>query len=210
MKVAAPHFLLFSESRRRSSPVNSETEGGSRWRFVLENIEGQVQLEAEDAESAADTNRLELLAVVRGLESLDEPSRVTLVTTSRYVAHGFRFGLDQWRESGWQWERFGEMAPVKNSDLWRRIDRAMRFHRVECRAWRLDMPVESAGVEHESPEVEQARVRTRRPVRSRASRSPLVAASLPGRWISACGRLCRALVRRCYPGGVAGWRTQAA
>ena len=203
MKVAAPHFLLFSETRRPSSQADSQAEGGSQWRFVLESVEGEVQLEAEDTEFAADANRLELLAVVRGLEVLNQPSRVTLVTTSRYVAHGFRFGLEQWRESGWQWERFGEMAPVKNGDLWRRIDRAMRFHRVECRAWRFDMPVESPGVE-------PARVRTRRPVRSRVSRSPQKAASLPGRLISACGRLCRDLVRRCLPGTGAGWRTQAA
>jgi hypothetical protein len=170
---------------------------------VLESVDGEVQLEAEDTETAADTNRLELLAVVRGLEALDQPSRVTLVTNSRYVAHGFRFGLEPWRESGWQWERFGEMAPVKNGDLWRRVDRAMRFHRVECRAWRFDMPVESPGA---AP----ARVRTHRPARARASRSAQQAGSLPGRWISACGRLCRGLVRLCYPGAGLAGRTQAA
>jgi ribonuclease HI len=97
-------------------------------------------LEADDTEPEVDEHRLELLAVVRGLEALNEPSRVTLVTRSRYVTRGFRYRLEQWRENDWCWERFGEMTPVRNSDLWRRIDRAMQYHHVECRVWRFDAP----------------------------------------------------------------------
>ena len=77
-------------------------------------------------------------AIVRGLEALDQPSRVTLFTASRYVARGLRFGLESWRESDWQWERFGQMQPVKNADLWQRIDQAMRFHQVDVRTPRYD------------------------------------------------------------------------
>jgi ribonuclease HI len=106
----------------------------------LEAVDGSARLEAEDEEPETDEGRLELLAVVRGLEALDQPSRVTVVTPSRYVTRGFRFGLEQWRENGWCWERFGEMTPIKNRDLWQRVDQAMRFHRVECRAWRFDLP----------------------------------------------------------------------
>jgi hypothetical protein len=55
-----------------------------------------------------------------------------------------RHGLVQWRENDWMWERFGKMTPVKDGDLWRRIDQAMRFHQVECRTWRFDLSHEAA------------------------------------------------------------------
>jgi hypothetical protein len=77
--------------------------------------------------------RLHLLTVVRGLEELDQPSRVTLYTTGRSVIHGVTFGLAQWRESDWMWERFEEMVPIADQDLWQRFDRAHRIHRIECR-----------------------------------------------------------------------------
>ncbi len=80
MKVATPHYLLFSESCRKSPQ--------GQWRFVLQLIDGTEQFEAADAEPDARGERLELLAVVRGLEALAQPSRVTLVTPSRYVNVG--------------------------------------------------------------------------------------------------------------------------
>lgn len=103
-------------------------------------MDGRTRFEAADEELESEEGRLALLAVVRGLEALEQPSRVTVVTPSRYVSRGFVFGLDQWRENGWRWERFGEMTPIKNRDLWQRIDRAMEYHQVECRVWRFDMP----------------------------------------------------------------------
>jgi hypothetical protein len=99
-----------------------------------------MRFEAADEELETEEGRLALLAVVRGLEALEQPSRVTVVTPSRYVSRGFLFGLEEWRENGWRWERFGEMTAIKNRDLWQRIDRAMQYHQVECRVWRFDMP----------------------------------------------------------------------
>ena len=132
MKVAAPHYLLFSESCRKSSQ--------GQWRFVLQSIDGGDQLEAADAEPNAKGERLELLAVVRGLEALEQPSRVTLVTPSKYVNRGLTYGMEEWRANDWQWEHFGEMVPVKNRDLWQRVDRALVYHQLECRTWRFDLP----------------------------------------------------------------------
>jgi ribonuclease HI len=77
--------------------------------------------------------RAALLAVVRGLEALEQPSRVTLVTTSRYVARGLQFGLSEWRETDYCWEHFGSVQPIRNADLWRRVDHAMQFHQISCR-----------------------------------------------------------------------------
>jgi ribonuclease HI len=61
-----------------------------------------------------------------------------LWTPSTYVREGIRNGLREWRENGWQWEYFGRLVPVKNDDLWKRLDRAMEFHQVDCRTWRVD------------------------------------------------------------------------
>jgi ribonuclease HI len=134
MSIPRPHFLLFSDSVSESGtdPQGPHASRGA-WRFVLESVDGEEKLEVEDDEPHVAGDRLDLLAVVRGLEALDQPSRVTLVTSSRYVARGFRYGLQEWRENGWQWERYGQMAPVRNGDLWQRVDRAIRYHRVDCR-----------------------------------------------------------------------------
>ncbi len=105
---------------------------------MLESIDGSTQFAAADDEREVARERLDLLAVVRGLEALDQPSHVTLVTPSRYVSRGIRFGLNHWRENDWQWESFGEMAPVPNADLWQRVDRAMGIHEVRCRAWKFE------------------------------------------------------------------------
>src|SRR5215204_468482 len=127
MPVASPHYLLLAESRRRNQQGD--------WRFVLKTPDGKPQLEASDAEPATGEQRLELLAVVRGLEALDQPSRVTLLTRSTYISRGLNYGLEEWRENDWQWERHGQMVPVKDGDLWKRLDRALNFHRLECRKW---------------------------------------------------------------------------
>ena len=140
MNHSAPHFRLFSES-------NAEDQPG-RWRFVLQpNAKNDS---TDDKSATAETfeaggteidvhgERLELLCVVRGLEALDQPSRVTLITSSTYVREGIRYGIQQWRANGWCWESFGKMVPVKNQDLWKRVDAALQFHRLECQVWRFD------------------------------------------------------------------------
>lgn len=130
MNAANPHYMLFSTSGGLSEP--------GRWRFMLRAEDGSGRLSADDVEPDVQGERLELLAVVRGLEALDQPSRVTLVTPSQYVRSGIRLGLAEWRRNGWRWERFGQMVPVKDCDLWQRVDRALRFHEVECRRLRRD------------------------------------------------------------------------
>ncbi len=151
MNSSVPHYLLFSESHL---PDSQDASPRGRWRFVLEAIDGSSKLEVEEKELHISGERLELLAVVRGLEALDQPSRVTLVTPSRYVCRGFRHGLEEWRETGWQWERFGQMAPIKNCDLWQRIDKALEFHQVECRTWRFDQQHEMSTPQEELQQVD--------------------------------------------------------
>lgn len=134
MNIPTPHFLLFSETVSSTSTADQ----GGKWRFVLQPLNGKNQIEANDDEPGAAGDRLELLALVRGLEALDQPSQVTVLTRSRAIQSGIRFGIENWRENAWQWERFGQMTPVKNQDLWKRIDHALQIHTVICRAWKCD------------------------------------------------------------------------
>jgi ribonuclease HI len=130
MQTALPHFLLYTESVRCP-------QGIPRWKFVLQALGGDERLAAADSEVDSRASRLELLAVVRGLEALDRPARVTLLTRSRYVSRGIRRQLNFWRDHHWQWERFGKLVLIRDHDLWQRIDRALEFHRVECCAWHV-------------------------------------------------------------------------
>lgn len=130
MNIPAPHFLLFSEAKGKKRQ--------GQWRFVLQAADGSATLEAEELEPDVGGERLELLAVIRGLEALDQPSRVTLFTPSKYVSRGIAYGLEEWRRNGWTWECFGEMVPVKNRDLWQRLDRALNYHTIEFRVQRTD------------------------------------------------------------------------
>jgi ribonuclease HI len=135
MSLPAPHFLLYAEAARATPGAGDDT---GEWRFVLRLPGGETSLEAADEEPEATPQRLELLAVVRGLEALSQPSRVTLLTGSRYLRRGLDSGISQWRENDWQWERYGRMAPVKNSDLWQRLDRLLGIHELECKPTRLE------------------------------------------------------------------------
>ncbi len=143
MSVPAPHFHLHSEAT--ASTFIDEPAG--RWRFVLQSADGRTCAQAEDDEPETSSERLQLLAIVRGLESLDEPARVTLVAPGRSISRGIRYGVAQWREDDWQWERYGKLTPVKNGDLWRRIDRAMAIHDVVCR----DLPAETDDLAEPTP-----------------------------------------------------------
>ncbi len=145
---STPHFVLFSRTGEQTS--NHGTHGGS-WHFRLESSDGDFKLEAYDVELEATRERLELLSVVRGLEALDQPSEVTLVTSSRQIARAVRQGLEYWRSRNWMWERFGEKVPMKNGDLWKRVDAALQIHSVRCRTYRLDPRPESTSVHRAVP-----------------------------------------------------------
>jgi len=184
MNASSPQYELFSESSGNGEP------GG--WRFVLRACDGSEQFEAADVEPDAQGDRLELLTVLRGLEALGQPARVTLRTASVHVREGIRHGLREWRRNGWQWEFFGHMVPVKNRDLWQRVDCAMQFHSVECRTWRFDPP-------HQS-------VKT-----AVCGSGDLATIRIGGQW-RLCKRLARAMVvcRRWIVGGIRKWSRSAA
>jgi len=160
--VESPHYLLFTEAEGR--------DRSGHWHFVLQSVDGSHKVEAHDDEPEIRGERLELLSVVRGLEALDQPSRVTIVTRSRYVNRGIVHGLDEWRTAGWTWEKFGQMVPVKDGDLWRRVDHALRYHTVDCRCWRFDSPHDQGFVgQRRSVERQSAVARNERRQQQRAT-----------------------------------------
>lgn len=105
------------------------TEG--TWQFVLESADGTPVFSARDTD-LGDLNRLTLLAAVRGLESIDGPSSVTLISSSRYLIRSLSDSLPRWRSGGFMWEHFGRRIDVQHADLWRRIDRAVSIHHVQA------------------------------------------------------------------------------
>lgn len=132
MTAPKPHYLLFCDGNGPASSESAASQRG-RWRFVLEDVESGVRTEATDQEQSCAPDRCALVSVLRGLESLEQPSRVTLITTNRYVTRGLQYGLTEWRENDFTWEHFGAVQPIRNSDIWRRIDRTLAFHQVQCR-----------------------------------------------------------------------------
>ena len=75
-------------------------------------------------------NRMELMAVIQALEALTRPAQVVLSVDSRYVRDGVERWMPRWKRNGWQTR---ERTPVKNQDLWQRLDQAVARHRVQWR-----------------------------------------------------------------------------
>jgi ribonuclease HI len=134
MTARKPHFLLFCDAKSKASHTASSPAAlRSQWRCIVDDLSDNQRIEISDSELDSTPERSALIAVVRGLEALQQPSQVTLVTSSPYVNKGLRYGLREWRENDYHWEHFGTEKPVRNADLWRRIDQALQFHSIDCR-----------------------------------------------------------------------------
>lgn len=79
-------------------------------------------------ETETTNNRMELIAAIQALEALKRPSRVHLTTDSQYVKNGITQWLANWKRRGW---RTADRKPVKNADLWRRLEAASARHDVK-------------------------------------------------------------------------------
>lgn len=100
--------------------------GPGGWGVLLRHADRERELSG--GETHTTNNRMEMLAAIMGLESLKESCRVDLYTDSRYVQQGITDWLPGWIRRGW---RTAGGAPVKNQDLWQRLDAAARRHSVE-------------------------------------------------------------------------------
>jgi ribonuclease HI len=88
------------------------------------------ELERSGAERDTTNNRMELTAVVRGLEALKRPCQVVLFTDSVYVGKGLSEWMRAWKTHGWRRRDGDAWKPVKNADLWRQLDALVAQHQL--------------------------------------------------------------------------------
>jgi ribonuclease HI len=89
---------------------------------------GEHEKELAGAEPLTTNNRMELTAVIRALEALQRPVEVRVYTDSEYVRRGITEWIASWKKRGW---RTADRKPVKNQDLWERLDALAAGHRIE-------------------------------------------------------------------------------
>jgi ribonuclease HI len=89
---------------------------------------GEVEKELSGGEAATTNNRMELMGAISALEALKRPTRVRLHTDSTYVRDGITRWLAGWKAKGWL---TADRKPVKNRDLWERLEAAARQHDIE-------------------------------------------------------------------------------
>lgn len=99
--------------------------GPGGWGVVLSS-QGRIR-ELSGAEPDTTNNRMELIAAIVALETLTRPARVDLYTDSRYVRDGITTWIHDWKRRNW---RTAARKPVKNVDLWQRLDAALTRHEV--------------------------------------------------------------------------------
>lgn len=113
---------IYADGACRGNP------GPGGWGALL--TYGGKRRELFGGEPATTNNRMELMAVISALESLKRQCSVVLYTDSQYVQKGISEWIHAWKRRGW---KTADKKPVKNEDLWRRLDTATQGHRIDWR-----------------------------------------------------------------------------
>lgn len=119
-RPATPIVEIFTDGACSPNP------GPGGWGAILRY--GHHSKEIYGSEPATTNNRMEIMAAIQGLERLTRSSEVHLFTDSVYLRKGITQWLPMWKSNGWKTR---EKKPVKNTDLWLRLDAAAQKHRVE-------------------------------------------------------------------------------
>ena len=104
----------------------SGNPGPGGWGVLM--IYGEARKTLNGGESQPTNNRMELTAAIQALESLTRPCAVDLYTDSQYVRQGITQWMHGWKRNGW---KTADKKPVKNADLWQRLDDVVKRHTVE-------------------------------------------------------------------------------
>ena len=112
--------IIYTDGACRGNP------GPGGWGVIL-NYKGKIK-ELYGSEKHTTNNRMELMAAIQALESLTRPCLVQLNSDSSYVLKGITDWMPNWKKRGW---KTAARTPVKNEDLWRRLDAAIAKHNVE-------------------------------------------------------------------------------
>jgi ribonuclease HI len=122
--TSVPEVQLFADGACSGNP------GPGGWACILRHVKSGKEKEACGSERETTNNRMELTAVIRGLETLTRPAAVELVTDSTYVGKGLTEWMAKWKANGWRRREGSRWAEVKNEDLWRRLDELLDKHTV--------------------------------------------------------------------------------
>ncbi len=106
----------------------SGNPGPGGWGAIL--MWGEHHKELSGGEATTTNNRMELMAAISALEALKRPSKVELHTDSNYVKNGVTGWIHGWKRNGW---KKADKTPVKNAELWQRLDEARKRHDVDWR-----------------------------------------------------------------------------
>ena len=117
-----PGVVIYTDGACSGNP------GPGGWGAIL--MFGEKTKEICGGEPATTNNRMELMAAIQALETLTKPCKVELHTDSQYVMKGISEWIHSWKRRGW---RTADNKPVKNDDLWRRLDEARQRHDVQWR-----------------------------------------------------------------------------
>ena len=124
-----------SQSGNDSGTVDIFTDGACSgnpgpggWGAILRYRGTERQINGGEANTT--NNRMEMMAAIQALEALRRPSRVTLYTDSKYLSDGITKWIHGWKRRGW---KTAGKKPVKNQDLWQRLDAAIAGHDIEWR-----------------------------------------------------------------------------
>jgi ribonuclease HI len=119
-----PEVQLFADGACSGNP------GPGGWAYILRHVKTRKEKQAAGSERETTNNRMELMAVIRGLEALTRPAAVELATDSVYVGKGLTEWMPKWKANGWRRREGGRWAEVKNEDLWRQLDALLTKHRI--------------------------------------------------------------------------------
>lgn len=125
--ASLPNVELYTDGACSGNP------GPGGWAFILRHPSSAKEIEQSGAEAETTNNRMELLAVIRGLEALKKPVRITLYTDSVYVGKGLSQWMNAWKRNGWRRREGTQLKEVKNVDLWRRLDELLERHELVFR-----------------------------------------------------------------------------
>ena len=113
------HVEIFTDGACRGNP------GPGGWGALLRFRDREKMLSG--AEARTTNNRMELLAAIAALEALNKSCRVELTTDSQYLRQGITEWMHNWKRRGW---KTADKKPVKNQDLWQRLDAAVQRHEI--------------------------------------------------------------------------------
>jgi ribonuclease HI len=119
-----PQIHLFTDGACRGNP------GPGGWAYILRHLSTGKEKEASGPAENTTNNRMELIAVIRGLEALKRPCDVVVFTDSEYVRRGLNDWMPKWKANGWRRREGSAWKPVKNEELWKRLDELVARHRV--------------------------------------------------------------------------------